>query len=93
MSVPQCRKVVTSDEDESVNEDNVGQISEYEKKIQQNVAERNQVFKLMVSEAKQDFMKLLEHSSNKKNPPITRKGSKRKKISSLRYGRDSFIIL
>ena len=83
MSAPQCWQV-ESDDDGSGNEENSGQMSEYEKKIQQNVAERNKVFKLMVSEAKKDFITSLEHSSSKKHPPTTRKASKRKK-EGIRY--------
>jgi len=57
-------------------------MSEYEKKIQQNVAERNKVLNLMVSEAK--IITSLEHSSSEKHSATTRKASKRKK-ESIRY--------
>lgn len=83
MSAPHYLEVES--DDESANEENVGavgQLSEYEKKIQQNVAERNKVFQLMVSEAKNDFMTMVEQSSSEK--PMIRKICKRKK-ESVRY--------
>jgi len=83
MSAPQYLEVES--DDESANEENVGavgQLSEYEKKIQQKVAERNKVFQLMVSEAKNDLMTMVEQSSSKK--PVIKKSCKRKK-ESVRY--------
>ena len=53
------------------------QLSEYEKKVLQNIEERKQMFEVLVGDAKKNFMNTFKPTANEK-AKATQRGLKRK---------------